>query len=271
MGIIGVARWKNAPPDALGLLRENIIRGHGGRNIGLWRVHLHSYRSGTFPSRSIFAASTNDHAYAVIEDASADSSSNSPHPRISFVTLTPPEALGAMLAMVAGNWTVSRTNAALQNTRAGITMSNVSQLALEGFVYAIGTDWVIRVGIVRHGQTPKGLVIEAEYLPLKEAPGSLSNAPIVSEFLSSIAPKSEGETQILSVKLDEEMWATVVKSQEDDEPSTDRIDTAKVIEPDEDDDIFCTTEKLPPPTESGSRERRSAFLILRCLQGEGLL
>ena len=67
------------------------------------------------------------------------------------------------------------------------------------------------------------------------------------------------------------MWATVVKSQEDDELSNDQINPARITEADEDDDIFCTTEKLPPPTESGSRERRSAFLILRCLQGEGLL
>jgi hypothetical protein len=99
----------------------------------------------------------------------------------------------------------------------------------------------------------------------------LSNAPIVSEFLSSIAPKSAGEAQILAVKLDEDMWATVVKSQEDDEPLSKQADAAKAVEADEDDDIFCTTEKLPLPTESCSRERRSAFLVLRCLQGEGLL
>ena len=70
-----------------------------------------------------------------------------------------------MLGMIAGNWTVSRTNAALQNTRPGLTVSNVSQLVLDGFVYAVGTDWVVRVGLVRHGQTPKGLVIEVRSLP----------------------------------------------------------------------------------------------------------
>lgn len=107
-------------------------------------------------------------------------------------------------------------------------------------------------------------------MPLRDAPGSLTNPPIVAEFLSAIAPKSDGESQILAVKLDEDMWATVVKSHDDDDFIPTREETTKV-EVDEDDEIFCSTEKPPGVTESGSRERRSAFLILRCLQGEGLL
>lgn len=124
-------------------------------------MHLHSYRSGAFPSRSIFAASTNHHTYAVIEDSSASlNNSVAAHPRISFVTIASFDSLGPMLSMIAGNWTASRTNAAIQNNRAGLAVNNQTQLGLDGFVYSIGTDWVVRIGTVRHGQAPKGVFIE---------------------------------------------------------------------------------------------------------------
>lgn len=97
----------------------------------------------------------------------------------------------------------------------------------------------------------------------------MSSDPLVAEFLSTFARKSGGEKDILAVELDQEIWATVAKSQ--DEGDVKVTSNVSPQEADEDDDIFCTTEAPIPPTESGSRERRSAFLILRCLQGEGLL
>lgn len=112
-----------------------------------------------------------------------------------------------------------------------------------------------------------------EYLPLKESPGSLSNAPIVAEFLSTFARKSgpAGETDILAVELDEDIWATVARSPDDLSSDLKTGATREDMDIDEDDDLFCTTESPTPPSETTSRERRSAFLILRCLQGEGLL
>lgn len=113
-----------------------------------------------------------------------------------------------------------------------------------------------------------------EYLPLKESPGSASNAPIVAEFLSTFARKSgpAGETDILAVELDEAIWATVAKGPDDLSPDSMKTEAKpEDMDIDEDDDLFCTTENPEPPSETTSRERRSAFLILRCLQGEGLL
>lgn len=34
-----VARWKNAPPDGLELLRDTIVRGHSVRDKRLWLMH----------------------------------------------------------------------------------------------------------------------------------------------------------------------------------------------------------------------------------------
>lgn len=66
-----------------------------------------------------------------------------------------------MLSMISGNWTASRTNAAIQNNRAGAMAVNLqNQVAVEGVVYSVSTDWVVRIGAVRQGQTPKGFLIE---------------------------------------------------------------------------------------------------------------
>lgn len=67
-----------------------------------------------------------------------------------------------LLAMIAGNWTAARTNAAIQNNRAGLAAGGgQTQLVLEGVGFSVGTDWIVRIGVVRQGQqNPRGVFIE---------------------------------------------------------------------------------------------------------------
>lgn len=130
-----------------------------GKHIGFWRILLQSYRSAAVPSRSIYSVSTSDHTYAVLEDQ-APHSENAFRlpPRVSFVTIASLDGLPGILAQIGGAWSASRTNATL-GTR-GVSAPTVNQLVLDGAVYSVGTDWIVRLGAVRHGQTPKGLIIE---------------------------------------------------------------------------------------------------------------
>lgn len=125
---------------------------------------LQSYRSGTYPARSIYAVSTAEHAYVLLEDQSIDlTGAELLHPRVSFVTITPPESLPAMLSQVAGNWTSSRHNAA--QTGRGVVMGGMPQVQIEGHVYSVGGDWLIRIAnVTQAGGALRGLVIEASNL-----------------------------------------------------------------------------------------------------------
>lgn len=91
----------------------------------------------------------------------------------------------------------------------------------------------------------------------------------MADFISRIAPKSEvgSQSQILNVDIHEETWAAATKT--DDDPH--RKNAQKVEQNHEDDDIFYSDDEVSLITESTSRERRSAFMILKCLQHDGLL
>jgi hypothetical protein len=118
-----------------------------------------------------------------------------------------------------------------------------------------------------------------EYLPLRDLKDQ-GDANFVSEFLSTIAPKAAGNDQILSVKLDPAIWANVIGGDDSDLSELERADNMETRAKEQDaseeesmDDIFVAENDVEAlrAKESDSRERRSAFLILRCLQGENLL
>lgn len=107
-----------------------------------------------------------------------------------------------------------------------------------------------------------------EYLPVRDIPGLKGDTPIISEFLSTIAPKITGNDPIVFVNLDPAIWSSVVKEGGDE----DTLEPESSTTPEEAaDDIFVDDVQSRPVTEMNSRERRSSYLILRCLQNEGLL
>ena len=96
----------------------------------------------------------------------------------------------------------------------------------------------------------------------------------------TIVPKS-AQSQILAVAVSPQQWAEILKPSDEDDPSPQqgtelKSSTGEEMKPSEevDDVIWMGDEEdglendVHPAHE---RERRSAYLILRCLQGEGLL
>ncbi|KAF8312557.1 uncharacterized protein EI90DRAFT_3093526 [Cantharellus anzutake] len=303
MGIVGVARWKNGGQDDFQALLDNIMKGYMCKREGKWSMTLHSYRSGTFPSRSIYTVSTSAYTYALLEDVSIPPPSiqlplpptrqvpGTPRPtRTQFVTIPSPEALPTLLSQISGNWTSSRQNNAAHSGR-GVVFGVGPQVLLEGHTYTIAGDWVVRVGSVTQGPgapggasgAARGIIIEVEYLPLSKQPApqpETGNGPLITEFLMTIVPKAS-QHQILAVALSPQQWAEILKPGRDDDggpvgkEEEQEADKQENEEGEELDDVLWTGDgedeaaKDVHPTHE--RERRSAYLILRCLQGEGLL
>ena len=105
--------------------------------------------------------------------------------------------------------------------------------------------------------------------------GTQGDSAIVTEFLTGIIPKSS-EDQIMAVALTPQQWADVLAGRDDmgvDRTGAEERDDTKQ---DEEDIYFIPgrdeDDRSSKFTSAGqSRERRSAYLIIRCLQGEGIL
>lgn len=80
------------------------------------------------------------------------------HYRTTFLTLNPPGALEQLLGQLKARWVPMR-----QVSTSGAPRGQTSghQLIIEGQVFGIGTDWVVRAGIVTMtGGETKGMLLE---------------------------------------------------------------------------------------------------------------
>jgi hypothetical protein len=95
---------------------------------------------------------------------SAHSHSGIPHYRTTFLTLRPPGALEQLLAQLRARWVSVRqspSNAPQRGQGLG------QQVVVEGSVFAIGTDWLVRVGnVTLAGGAAKGMLLEVTTIKL---------------------------------------------------------------------------------------------------------
>jgi hypothetical protein len=119
----------------------------------------------------------NDNVFVLLEDPSAPTHSDLPAPapqnpqghaasilhgpahyRATFLTLRPPGALEQLLAQLRARWgsvRQSAPNASQRSQAAG------QQLVIDGNIFAIGTDWLVRVGnVILAGGAVKGMLLE---------------------------------------------------------------------------------------------------------------
>ena len=128
-------------------------------------MSFQSYRSNTYQARTIYSVSTTSGTYALLEDQAVDlTGSERSNPRVTFVTITPPESLPSMLGQIAGNWSASRHNATAPSGR-GLVPPGAGQVLLDGYVYSVGNDWLVRIGnVTQSGNVHKGIVIEVSHI-----------------------------------------------------------------------------------------------------------
>ena len=79
------------------------------------------------------------------------------HYRNTFLTLSPPGALEQLLSLLRARW-ISTKQA---GGNAAQYKQGAAQLTVEGHVYAIGTDWIVRAGnVILAGGAVKGMLLE---------------------------------------------------------------------------------------------------------------
>ncbi|KAI6119318.1 hypothetical protein EDD16DRAFT_1692643 [Pisolithus croceorrhizus] len=271
MGFTGLARWINPPTSGLDLITENIVRNHHGLKRGRWNLSVRSYRStfGSIPGlqvpseRSICALTMNDNVFVLLEDPAAPTRADSscgtmvpPHYRNAYLTLRPPGALEQLLGQLNARWVPVR-----------------QQLLVEGNVFAIGSDWLVRVGNVKlAGGAVKGMLLEAEYLPLPvlHSQSADGTSELLSNMLLSVLPNI-GDAKTVAVAVSDSQWEEVLWDREEEERQN-----CEIISPEDPDDIFVTGDEGLPHQKRGDwvgvdRDRRSAFLIIGALRSEGIL
>lgn len=81
-----------------------------------------------------------------------------PHFRSTFITLNPPGALEQLLSHLRASW-VSVRQPAPGGAQRG--QQTGQQLVIEGNIFAIGNDWLVRVGnVILSGGAVKGILLE---------------------------------------------------------------------------------------------------------------
>jgi hypothetical protein len=156
-----------------------------GQFRGKWQLSVRSFRStlGASPGlqvqseRSMCALSMNENVFVLLEDPSAPTRADvlamappdlapsqvpgPTHYRTTFLTLKPPGALEQLLDQLRARWVPVRQTAS-STSQKGQAMG---QLNIDGNVFAIGNDWLVRVGnVILAGGAVKGMLLEVRIL-----------------------------------------------------------------------------------------------------------
>ena len=86
-----------------------------------------------------------------------------PHYRTTYITVTPPHSLELLLAQLRARWQSVRQAAGQARGQTSLGAGGV-QLVIEGNVFAIGSDWLVRAGnVVLAGGTVRGMLLEVRW------------------------------------------------------------------------------------------------------------
>ncbi|KAI6047158.1 hypothetical protein EDC04DRAFT_592483 [Pisolithus marmoratus] len=299
MGFTGLARWINPPTSGLELITQNIVRNHQGQKKGIWNLSIRSYRStfGSIPGlqvpseRSICALTMNDNVFVLLEDPAAPTRADvlaglqniappvdggplpsamlPPHYRTAYLTLRPPGALEQLLSQLNSRWVPVRQ----VTTSSQRPQGTAQQLSVEGYVFTIGSDWLVRVGnVILAGGAVKGMLLEAEYLPLPvlHSQSADGTSELLSNMLLSVLPNIR-DAKTVAVAVSDSQWEEVLWDREEEERQNREISS-----PEDPDHIFVAGDEGLPCQKRGDwvgvdRDRRSAFLIIGALRSEGIL
>lgn len=102
------------------------------------------------PTRADLAYHASQSETAIVEPS---------HYRNTFLTLSPPGALEQLLSLLRARWISTKQSAG--NTAQ--YKQTAAQLIVEGNIYAIGTDWIVRAGnVILATGAVKGILLEVD-------------------------------------------------------------------------------------------------------------
>jgi len=199
------------------------------------------------------------------------------HRRTSFAIFRPPESLDLLLNQLQSKWVPVRQ---LGSSASGAKAKGITggpQVTIEGLVFSVDTDWIIRAGnIILAGGATRGMLLEAEYLPLVNPPQPVitmdDTAVLLSNMLTSLLPTTLGAKTVV-FPITDSLWDDVLFDT-DDRPERSWTGSNKTDT--HGDEIFITAQEAIPKEKRGDwtgdyRDQRSAFLIIGALKSEGIL
>ncbi|KAG8985603.1 hypothetical protein FRB90_004589 [Tulasnella sp. 427] len=188
---------------------------------------------------------------ALAQDPNAKIPARPPHYKTTSLTLSPPSLLSLLFQQIGGGnvWS-NRMPGALPDTE------------INGAVFQIGEDVILRVGRVVQKSQPRGLVIEAEFVPLPRAPAPGQDPRLLQELITAVAPTN---SDVKAVSLTDDQWSEIltVPGQQATPATIDDSDDLFTW-PNKEDGTDSQLEWMGP-----EREKRSAFLLLKLLVTEG--
>jgi len=194
------------------------------------------------------------------------------HYRNTFLTLSPPGALEQLLSLLRARWISTKQAAG----NAAQYKQTAAQLTVEGNVYSIGTDWIVRAGnVMLAGGAIKGMLLEAEYLPVPTMSSQEGGSSgLLSGLLVSVLPNlPDAKTE--AVTISDDQWEDVLWDRETEE-QTQSTSAKPESRSGLGDELFVLPEDDVPRHWKGDwagvdRDRRSAYLIIGALRSDGLI
>ncbi|KAF8655234.1 hypothetical protein AX16_003140 [Volvariella volvacea WC 439] len=187
-----------------------------------------------------------------------------PHFRSTFITVKPRHALDQLLSQLRPRWISVRSGptTGTQGAQAG------PQLIVEGYVFSIGTDWLVRAGnVMLAGGGVRGLLLEVEYLPCPAlASDGMDTPELLSNLLTSLLPTGMND-KILALTFGDEQWEELLWNREEEIGS-------QPVEEEEDCYVYGYKDVAKAQWRDWTgvdRDRRSAYLIIGALRSEGML
>jgi len=292
------------------LLGPQFLRRLQGASRGKWMLTVKSYRSipvqngsegHVLTDRTMCAVTMNENAFVLIEDPIAPSRAETlavaaenphlanrqtsddvnlhpPHYRLTYITVNPPQSLELLLTQLRAKWQSARQLAGQHRGQSNLGTAGV-QLSVEGSVFAIGTDWLVRVGnVVLAGGTVRGMLLEAEYLPLHVMPVQSvdGTSELLSNLLTSLLPPLP-DARTVAVTIPPGQWDEVLYSGDSAIDETNATTGSADLEDDEEvlDGVYIygvpPSRSKPGDWQGIDRDRRAAFLVIGALKAEGLL
>lgn len=212
------------------------------------------------------------------------------HYRTTFLTLRPPGALEQLLAQLKARWVSVRQSGSSSAPQRGKTSGQ--QLLIEGHIFAIGNDWLVRVGnVILAGGAVKGMLLEvsrihnrnsfdtkvyeqAEYLPLPvlHSPIADGTSELLSNLLTSVLPNVR-DAKTVAVTISDTQWEDVLWDREEEEKEN---NSGHEHGGEELEEIYVFGDEGIAGKKRGDwvgvdRDRRSSYLIMGALRSEGIL
>jgi hypothetical protein len=184
-----------------------------------------------------------------------------------------------MLDQLGGAWSTQTAKSTAIPLMGKPTGGTTHRLRIDGVVWSVGNDWIVRVASVyASGEQFKGVIMEVkkrnvllfimmtnyfqiEYLPVDILPYVEGSSAFLHLFTVSLLPNLPSDANFNSVVITDQEWAHVCGTDTPITPTSSEDDIY----------VYGDEEEAAVDTSQKGDWRRSAYMIVQAFHGEGIL